>query len=62
VEHWLRVGPILDELRRQELRDFRHEENAAAIDALLDLGARCGPPRTTSGLIEMQRLLRDKQS
>lgn len=57
VEHWRRVGPILERLRREELSDYSHQDNVAAIDAILDLGARWGLPRDTSGLVEMQRLL-----
>ena len=56
VEHWRKAGPELERIRRKELRRFRHEENVTAIDALLELGTRMGPPRTTSGMVEMQRL------
>lgn len=27
VEHWARVGPELERIRREELRRYRHEDN-----------------------------------
>ncbi len=56
VEHWRRVGPILEAVRRDELKAFRYEDHIDIIDALLDIAIRLGPPRTTSGLVEQQRL------
>jgi hypothetical protein len=55
--YWRRVGPELDRIRRQELRNFNYEENRAAIDALLQLGCDLAVPRNTSGLVELERLL-----
>ena len=57
VEHWARVGPELERIRREELRRYRHEDNIEIIDSLLDLGLRHAQPRITSGLVELQRLL-----
>lgn len=57
VEHWRKVGSLLEEIRRQELRDFDHKANVEIIDALLQLGVDCGEERTTSGLVELQRRL-----
>lgn len=56
VEHWRRVGPILEEIRREELRNFNYEEQCPIIDALLQLGLDHAVPRPTSGLVEQQRL------
>lgn len=45
----------IDRLRREALRGlpYRWED----VDALLELGNSCdGPPRLTSGLVEMQRI------
>ena len=56
VKHWQRVGPLLEEIRREELRNFKHEDNVELIDSLLEMGCRLGPPRTTSGLVELQGL------
>jgi DNA replication protein DnaD len=57
VQRWRQLGPMLEKIRRQELREFRHEDNIEIIDALFDLGTRQGTQRTTSGLVELQRIL-----
>jgi hypothetical protein len=56
VAHWQRIGPLLERIRREELRNFKYEDHIDLIDSLLEIGCRMGPPRTTSGLVEMQRL------
>jgi hypothetical protein len=57
VEHWHRLGPILEEIRCAELRHFNYEEQLPIIDALLQLGVDHAVPRPTSGLVEFQRIL-----
>jgi Arc/MetJ-type ribon-helix-helix transcriptional regulator len=57
VEHWRRLGPILEEIRIEELRHFNYEEQLPIIGALLQLGVDHAVPRPTSGLVEFQRLL-----
>lgn len=57
VEHWRRVGPILEAVRRSELRTYSHEEQWPIIDALLQLGLDHAVPRSTSGLVELERIL-----
>jgi hypothetical protein len=58
VERWRKAGPELEKFRRRELRAMRHAEQAELIDGLLDLGLRnATPSATTSGLVEMQRIL-----
>jgi hypothetical protein len=56
IAHWRRIGPELDRIWRQELREFNYKENFAFIDGLLELACEHGLPRTTSGLVELQRL------
>jgi hypothetical protein len=56
VAHWQLIGPELDRIRRWELRNFNHREHWAAIDALLQLACEHAVPRTTSGLVELQRV------
>lgn len=55
---WKRAGPALEQVRRQELR---------ALDVFAAIALLCGEadyhvapraPKTTSGLIEQQRLFR----
>ena len=57
VEHWRRLAPKLEAVRRAELRALKVEDHVQAIDALLQLGYEHGTPRTTSGLVILQRLL-----
>ena len=55
VEQWRRAGPALERVHAEELRRYRYRP--ADADAVLDIGHRfAGPPRQTSGLVEMQRL------
>jgi len=56
VKTWIEAGRALETIRREELRRFRYEEHIAAIDALLEISARHGAPRISSGLVEQQRL------
>ena len=55
VRQWEETGRELDRIRRDALRGMPY--NWEDVDALLDLGVRSGcPSRTTSGLVEMQRI------
>ena len=56
VEKWARVGPKLEAIRRRELRAMTYEERIKAIRSVLQLGTLLGKPRSTSGLVEQQRL------
>ena len=56
VETWLKAGPKLEAIRRRELRNFDYRKHYEAIDALLEIGCRFAKPRSTSGLVEQQRL------
>ena len=56
VENWKRVGPILEEIRRRELRNMTYDQRVKAIESVLHLGSLFAKPRTTSGMVEMQRL------
>ncbi len=57
VEHWRRVGPLLERIQKQELREFCHEEHWQEVDALLEIAAQNATVRTTSGLVQWQRAL-----
>ena len=56
MDAWLRARRELERIRREELRAFRHSENVHIIDALLQLGHDFAQPRSTSGLVEQQRI------
>ena len=59
IAHWKRVGPILQQIRRDELRRFDWDKDWALVDSLMDLDVdRPSKPRTTSGLVELQRFMR----
>lgn len=57
IERWRRVGPLLARIRRQELREYDHRAHEASIDGLLQIACDRARPRSTSGLVELQRLL-----
>jgi hypothetical protein len=58
VEHWQRIGPRLEEIRRRELRELDVYRDHEAIDALLQMAFEHGVERKTSGLVEFQRKLK----
>jgi hypothetical protein len=58
IETWRRAGPVLEQIRLQELREFDSRKQWRIVDSLFDLGVRLGQPRNTSGLVEQQRIFR----
>lgn len=58
VDTWRRAGPLLEQLRREELQAMTPEQVALAADALLEIGCALPADRPTSGLVEQQRLFR----
>jgi hypothetical protein len=58
VARWQKAGPAVEQVCRQELRNFRHADPATSIDALLAVGLMHCQPNDSSGIIEMQRILR----
>ena len=62
IAHWKRVGPILARIRDEELRRFDFEAERDIVDGLLEIGAAHSRPKTTSGLVELQRLFRKARS
>lgn len=60
ARQWARAGEALAEVRRSELRALTAEQALAASDDLLSMFDRFSPSSarwTTSGLVELQRLL-----
>ncbi|MDQ1257564.1 MAG: hypothetical protein QG656_2170 [Candidatus Hydrogenedentes bacterium] len=54
VRLWETTGPELDRIRKEALRGMPYDWKS--VDALLALGdSYDGPPRTSSGLVEMHR-------
>jgi hypothetical protein len=58
VEHWKRVGPLLDEQERNELRNYTLADRQRDIRALLELAAQFSIPRNETGFLEQQRLFK----
>lgn len=58
IVHWKRVGPILQRIRDEELRRFDFDAQREITDGLLEIGAAHPIKRTTTGLVELQRLFR----
>ncbi len=56
VKRWKKAGPALEKIRREELRNLSHEDCQKQIQALLEIGSQNRQIRTTSGLIEQQRI------
>lgn len=62
VDRWGQCGPVLKEIQRRELRQFKHSENVHIISSLLQLGHGLSVPRLTTGLVEQQRLFQRARS
>ena len=58
VQNWKVVGPELERLRHQKIRNASTPESIQLFDLAFKAVLRNTPPRTTSGLVEFQRLLR----
>ena len=56
VEKWQQAGPELQRVRDEELRAYDHQEKMWIVDSMLRIACARAVPRTTSGLVEMQRL------
>ncbi len=54
VDQWKRAAPALADARRKELALWQYDWTT--VDALLEIGDRFGRSRSTSGLVDMQRL------
>ncbi len=55
---WKETGEILEELRREEMREASLPETILALTDACESALRLKPPQPTSGLIEMQRIFR----
>jgi hypothetical protein len=49
-------GPLLTEIRARELREIDVSAELASMTDVFEYALRTFPPRTTSGLVEQQRL------
>lgn len=57
AENWTTAGRALDDVRRRELRSMTDDDVRRAIAVIFSVPIPTDlPPRTTSGLVEQQRL------
>ena len=55
VDTWRQAGPLLEEIRRQEVRDLDTNETIESLSFHADFSQAPYRPDPTSGLIEQQR-------
>jgi hypothetical protein len=55
VQAWRKAGPLLDEVRRRELREFHAERSIALLCGPANYHVAPRAPKPTSGLVEQQR-------
>jgi hypothetical protein len=58
VEHWTRVGPLLESFKRKELCEMNIAQVIEDLSDAFEAALRMNPPRPTSGLFIQQRLFR----
>jgi hypothetical protein len=56
VENWKRVGPILEQMKYEELRKPDYHKELEGLLGMIDLACKQSEPSKTSGLVEQQRL------
>ena len=56
VENWKRVGPILEQMKYEELRAPDYHKELEGLLSMCDLACMQEKPSKTSGLVEQQRL------
>ena len=57
IRSWEVVGPELEQMRREEIRRANTQDSIRVFDLAFKAALRNTPARTTSGLVEFQRLL-----
>jgi len=58
VKTWKQATPALQDIRKNELSTFEFSKNYKLIDDMLQYACEHGEERTTTGLIEQQRLFK----
>ena len=56
VETWREVGPELEAIRRREIAAADNVAVLASLEEAFNHALRTLPPRTSSGMVEMQRI------
>lgn len=58
VETWKRAGPELEAIHRREIRETDNLKALALLEGAFNHALRTLPPRSSSGLVEMQAWFR----
>jgi hypothetical protein len=56
LRNWQELGPILEELRRESIRNAETPKAIAAFDGAFETAIRDTPPKPWSGLVAQQEL------
>jgi len=57
VRTWKEAGPLLEAIRRREIREADNLKVLASLEGAFNHALRTMPPRRSSGLVEMQKWL-----
>lgn len=57
IETWKQAGPVLEEIRRREIREADNAQALTILESAINYAVRSMPPRPSSGFVEMQELL-----
>ncbi len=57
VETWKRAGPELEAIRQREIAEADNLAVLASLEGPFNQALRALPPRKSSGMVEMQKLL-----
>jgi len=55
VEAWKNAAPVLEELRRKEIREGDNLQILASLEGAFNQALHSQPMRTSSGMVEMQK-------
>ncbi|MBK7930207.1 MAG: hypothetical protein IPJ98_22860 [Bryobacterales bacterium] len=56
LRQWAEAAPTLEALRREEIRTADNRQVLTLLEPAFNHAIRTLPPRSTSGMVEMQRL------
>ncbi|MBW3540520.1 MAG: hypothetical protein KY476_09625 [Planctomycetes bacterium] len=59
IERWKAAAPLLEEIKREELRNFDFDARRSHVAGLLEIAVQHGQPRYTTGLVELRRRLHE---
>ena len=57
VQTWKQAGADLEVIRRREIREADNNLVLASLESAFNHAVRSLPPRPTSGMVEMQKIL-----